>query len=146
MGPGGSRCTATKGFVVVCGVLFPMLRPAAAFPATAELPFAAGELDRLSIEDLADIQVSSVSNTAQPLSDAAASIYVITHDDIVRSGAVSLPEMLRLAPNVQVAEINGENNALSAREFDGIVDLSFEPTGLVCRLRIPLSLKLRMAA
>jgi two-component sensor histidine kinase len=33
-----------------------------------------------------------------------------------------------------------------AREFDGLVNLSFEPTGLICRLRIPLSLKLRMAA
>ena len=60
------------------------------------------DLRSMSIEELAAVNVTSVSKTEQPLSDAAAAIYVISHDDIVRSGAVTLPEMLRLAPNLQV--------------------------------------------
>src|ERR1700722_12824541 len=69
--------------------------------AAAQSP-SSSDLGQLSIEDLAAIDVSSVSKTPEPLSDAPAAIYVITHDDIVRSGATSLPEMLRLAPNLQV--------------------------------------------
>src|SRR5579862_3614457 len=68
--------------------------------ARADAALSAADLDRLSIEDLAKIQISSVSKTAQPLGDAAAAIYVITHEDIVNSGATSLPEILRLAPNL----------------------------------------------
>ena len=77
------------------------------------------ELSRLSIEELANIDVASVSKTAQPLSDAAAAIYVITHDDIVRSGATNLPDILRLAPNLQVARITAATYAISARGFNG---------------------------
>lgn len=118
MGPDASGWTAARRVALVCGVLLLLLRPAAALSATADLPFSPGELDRLSIEDLAKIEVSSVAKTAQRLSDAAASIYVISHDDIIRSGAVSLPEMLRLAPNLQVAEIAGGSYAVSTRGFN----------------------------
>src|SRR6185312_12386384 len=62
-------------------------------------------LKGLSIEDLMKTEVTSVSKAEEPLSDAAAAIYVITRDDILRSGAQSLPDMLRLAPNLQVAQI-----------------------------------------
>jgi iron complex outermembrane receptor protein len=55
------------------------------------------ELRDLSLDQLAQIQVTSVSKSAEPLSDAPAAIYVITHDDVIRSGATTLPEMLRLA-------------------------------------------------
>jgi iron complex outermembrane receptor protein len=90
--------------------------PTAAF--ATQTSISPGDLDRLSIEDLAKIQVSSVSKTDQPLSEAAASIFVITRDDILRSGALSLPEMLRLAPNLQVAEVAGAAYAVSARGFN----------------------------
>ncbi len=63
-------------------------------------------LRTMSIEDLAEVNVSSVSKTDQPLADAAASIYVITREDIIRSGATTIPEMLRLAPNLQVYQKN----------------------------------------
>lgn len=56
------------------------------------------DLQHMSIDQLANVDVTSASKTAQPLSDAPAAIYVITHDDIIRSGATSIPEMLRLAP------------------------------------------------
>jgi len=57
----------------------------------------AEDLQQMSISDLANIDVTSVSKTDQTLSTAAAAIYVITHDQIARSGATSIPEMLRLA-------------------------------------------------
>jgi iron complex outermembrane receptor protein len=87
--------------------------------ALAETGLSAADLDRLPIEDLAKIEVSSVSKLAQPLSDAPAAIYVITHDDIVRSGAMSLPEILRLAPNLQVAQNGASQYVITARGFSG---------------------------
>jgi iron complex outermembrane receptor protein len=62
--------------------------------------------------------VTSVSRRAESLLDAAASIYVISADDLRRSGATTLPEALRLAPNLQVARVNASNYAISARGFN----------------------------
>jgi iron complex outermembrane receptor protein len=72
-------------------------------------------LSRLSIEELADVQVTSVALSAQPLSEASASVYVITNDDIRRSGATSIPEVLRLAPNLQVARDDAIDWSITAR-------------------------------
>ena len=91
----------------------------AAQPALAASPPSIADLDRMPIEDLAQIEISSVSKTAEPLSDAPAAIYVITHEDIMRSGATSLPDMLRLAPNLQVAQVTASSFAISARGFNG---------------------------
>jgi iron complex outermembrane receptor protein len=91
---------------------------AGASPAWANTP-TVQDLSRFSIEELANIDVSSVSKTAQPLSDAPAAIYVITHDDAVRSGATNLAEILRLAPNLQVARVTASSYAISARGFNG---------------------------
>jgi iron complex outermembrane receptor protein len=77
------------------------------------------DMQSMSIEDLANIEVSSVSKTAQALSDAPAAVYVITHDEIMRSGATNLPDMLRLAPNLQVAQVTSDSYAISARGFNG---------------------------
>jgi iron complex outermembrane receptor protein len=76
-------------------------------------------LKALSIEDLMKIEVTSVSKAAEPLSDAAASVYVITREEILRSGAQSIPDMLRLAPNLQVAQITSTSYAITARGFNG---------------------------
>ena len=69
--------------------------------------------------NLAISQITSVSKTTEQLSDAAAAIYVITHDDIIRSGATSIADILRLAPNLQVAQITASSFAISARGFNG---------------------------
>jgi iron complex outermembrane receptor protein len=76
------------------------------------------ELKKLSIQELANIEVTSVAKQPQPLSDAPAAVYVITRQDIIRSGAVSLAEMLRLAPNLEVAQLNATSYAISARGFN----------------------------
>jgi iron complex outermembrane receptor protein len=73
----------------------------------------------MSIEDLQNVNVSSVSKTDMPLADAAAAIYVISHDDIVRSGAATIPEMLRLAPNLQVYQTSPSNWVVTARGLNG---------------------------
>ncbi len=77
------------------------------------------ELQQLSISELANVDVSSVTKAAQPLSAAPASIYVITHDEIVRSGATTVPEILRLAPNLFVAQTSASNYVITARGFSG---------------------------
>ncbi|MDO8438715.1 MAG: TonB-dependent receptor [Telluria sp.] len=77
------------------------------------------EMADMSIEDLANIEVTSVSKKPEQLAGAAASVYVISADDIRRAGAASLPEALRLAPNLQVAQVSGFGYALSARGMNG---------------------------
>jgi iron complex outermembrane receptor protein len=76
------------------------------------------ELKQLSLEQLLDIQVTSVSKQPEKLLDAAAAIQVITDDDIRRSGATNLPEALRLADNLNVAQENSHDWAISARGFN----------------------------
>jgi iron complex outermembrane receptor protein len=68
-----------------------------------------------SLEDLTKLSVTSVSKREEPLSQAPASVFVITAEDIRRSGATSLPEALRLAPNLEVARINAAQYAITAR-------------------------------
>jgi iron complex outermembrane receptor protein len=80
---------------------------------------APADLSQLSIEELGDIQVTSVSKRAEPVSDAPSAIFVITRDDILRSGATSIPEMLRLAPNLQVAQTSASGYVITARGFNG---------------------------
>ncbi len=77
------------------------------------------ELINLSVEDLLNIEVISVSKKAKSLNDSPAAIFVITHDDIKRIGATSIPEALRLAPGLDVARIDANKWAISARGFNG---------------------------
>ena len=77
------------------------------------------DLSRLSLEELAMVEVTSVSRRPEALADAAAAIFVISSDDIRRSGATSLPEVLRLAPNLNVQRVNAVDYAISARGFNG---------------------------
>src|SRR6185437_3523212 len=77
-------------------------------------------LKNLSIEQLANIEVTSVQRSAQKLSQAPAAVYVITSEQIRRSGATSLAEALRLAPNLEVARVNSQEYAVSARGFNSV--------------------------
>lgn len=88
-------------------------------------PLAAGaqsveELRQLSIEQLENVEITSVSKQAQKLSSAAAAVYVITHDDIIRSGAMTIPDILRLAPNLYVAEYAPGQYTITARGLSGL--------------------------
>ena len=74
-------------------------------------------LKKLTLEELMNVQVTSVSRRPERLSQAAAAIQVITQEDIRRSGATSLPEALRLASNLEVAQVDSRQWAISARGF-----------------------------
>ncbi len=101
------------------GVVVALLIAVAVRAVADDAPTApSGGLADLSLEELGNIEVTSVSKTSERLSEAAASIFVITADDIRRSGAMSIPEALRLAPNLEVARIDGSQYAISARGFD----------------------------
>src|SRR3984893_9547905 len=82
-------------------------------------PLVRDPLKDLSIEELSNIEVTSVSKREERLSDAPTSVFVITSEDIRRSGVTSLAEALRLAPNLQVARISANEYAISARGFNG---------------------------
>ncbi|RZJ11285.1 MAG: TonB-dependent receptor [Rubrivivax sp.] len=75
-------------------------------------------LVNLSLEELGDVTITSVAKREQRLADAPASLFVITADDIRRSGLTLLPEVLRLAPNLHVAQVYHGAYAISARGFN----------------------------
>jgi iron complex outermembrane receptor protein len=93
--------------------------PALAEDAGAPQPLDGQDLSRLTLEELAQVEVTSVSRRPESLSEAAAAVFVITRQDIRRSGAPSLPEILRLAPNLSVQRMNAGDYAISARGFNG---------------------------
>ncbi len=72
----------------------------------------------LTVEELLNVEVTSVSKKAQALNDSAAAVYVISQEDIKRVGARSIPEALRLAPGVNVAKISSNKWAVSIRGFN----------------------------
>ena len=77
------------------------------------------DLRDLSLDELANVNISSVSKSNQALADAPAAIFVITRDDILRSGATTLPEILRLAPNLYVAQSASSSYTITARGLSG---------------------------
>lgn len=80
------------------------------------------DLQKLSLEQLGNVSITSVSRRPEKLSDAAAAVYVITAEDIRRSGYIRMADVLRLAPNLEVQQVNGQTYAVSARGFDSVVD------------------------
>jgi len=80
------------------------------------------DVTALSMEDLMNIQVTSVSKRTQKVADAAAAIFVITQEDLRRSGATSIPEALRLVPGLEVARIDENKWAIGSRGFNGRFD------------------------
>src|SRR4029077_20721277 len=76
------------------------------------------DLTTMNIEDLMNVKVISASKKEQKLSRTAAAIFVITQEDIRRSGATNIPDVLRMVPGMNVAQINGSTWAISARGFN----------------------------
>ena len=73
----------------------------------------------LSLGDLMKVGVETASRKSQSISNTAAAAFVISASDIRRSGALSIPEVLRLAPGVEVASISNNRWAVSIRGFNG---------------------------
>lgn len=91
-----------------------------AFTALGTTPACAASpaLAELSLEELANIEITSVARRPERLSASPASVYVITAEAIRRSGASTLPQLLRLAPNLQVAQVDARQWAITARGFN----------------------------
>ncbi|HHY84201.1 MAG TPA: TonB-dependent receptor [Verrucomicrobia bacterium] len=81
-------------------------------------PTAAEQFKRLTFEELLNQEVSTVSRREEPLSTSASAVQVVTQEEIRRSGASSIPEALRLFPNLHVAQVDSRNWAISARGFN----------------------------
>jgi len=92
-------------------------------PALAQDDFGsieAAEISQMSIEELVNLEVTSPSKKPERFSDVASAIYVITQDDIRRSGATSIPEILRMVPGLGVLKIDESQWAISSRGFTGV--------------------------
>lgn len=73
----------------------------------------------LSIEELAQLPVRSASKRVEPLGNVPAALFVITGDEAVDGGALTLPQALRLAPNLNVQRVDASQYSISARGFNG---------------------------
>ena len=113
----------TRSIPAAAVVAILTLAPAARAQQDADAGAPITELVRMSLEELANVEVTSVSKSAQSLSSAPASIYVITREEILRTGVLSIPEALRLAPNMQVTQLSSSEYSNGARGLAGSPDL-----------------------
>ena len=78
------------------------------------------ELKKLSVDQLVDVEVTSVSRAAERLGGAAAAVTVVTNEDIRRSGATTVPDALRMVPGIYVGRQTSNQWAVSSRGFSSI--------------------------
>src|SRR3989440_8801701 len=108
----------SAGRILLAGFLAGVLAGSTVAQTSRSVP----DVTAVSLEDLWNMQVTSVSKRTQKVADAAAAIFVITQEDIRRSGATSIPEALRMAPGLQVARIDENKWAIASRGFNGRFD------------------------
>lgn len=108
----------TRSRISLVSALSLLLSGLPAYGEVGKEPFQEPTLLDLSLEELMQVTVTSVSKKAQRLDQTAAAVFVINADDIQRSGATSIPEALRLAPGVQVAAIGQNKWSVSIRGFN----------------------------
>jgi iron complex outermembrane receptor protein len=85
--------------------------------ATQNLPNPPTDLSQLSLGQLGDIEVTTASKEPEQVRQTPAAIYVLTQEDIHRSGATTIPEVLRLVPGVEVARIDSDHWSIGVRGF-----------------------------
>src|SRR5262249_29760044 len=81
-------------------------------------PTKPSDLAALDLEDLMNLRVTSVSKESQKMSQVAAAVFVIGQEDIRRSGSRNIPDLLRMVPGLDVAQINANTWAISVRGFN----------------------------
>jgi iron complex outermembrane recepter protein len=105
-------------FVLAIGTL--MFSAANARAQSAQVPDRTAALKRMSLDELWDLEVTTISKRPEKLTETASAVQVITGEDIRRSGATNVPEALRLASNLRVAQVNAHAWVISTRGFSGI--------------------------
>src|ERR1700733_1032798 len=116
------RCFLVKGnslhlLFLLAGLVLTPLVQADAPPQTPPDQSTPAALKNLSLEELSQIEVTTVSKEPVKAIDTPAAVYVLTGDDIRRYGATSIPEALRLVPGVEVARIDGSHWSIGIRGF-----------------------------
>jgi len=101
---------------VFFGILFFTLVPVSLHAGNSSTT--SSDLTRMTLEQLMDIQVTSVSKGEKDFSKAPSAIFVLTQEDLRRSGVNTIPEALRMVPGVQVAQIDSSTWAITARGFN----------------------------
>lgn len=101
--------------IAIAALLFAPVQGAWADQADAEL----SQIKNVSINDLMQMEVSSVSRKSQTLANTAAAVFVISQEDIRRSGATSIPDALRYVPGLEVAQMGAHSWEITARGFNG---------------------------
>jgi iron complex outermembrane receptor protein len=112
--------TCANRFVRALGILAALSVSSVASAQQMALLSDLGALKQMSLDDLMDIEVTSVSRHAEPFGRTAAALSVITADDISHSGATSVPELLRGVPGIHVARQSTSGWAVSARGFASV--------------------------
>ncbi len=87
----------------------------------AEAQDTSADLTNVSLEQLMNVEVFSASKKAERFFNTSAAVYVITPEDIRRSGANSIPDLLRMVPGISVQQVNAHSWDISARGFNGSV-------------------------
>ncbi|HXE97900.1 MAG TPA: TonB-dependent receptor [Dongiaceae bacterium] len=110
------RIRNVRTMLLLCSVLFIM---SAGGASGAEVANSGQPLTDLPLEQLLEVSVFSASRKNQTLSDVSSAVFVINQEDIRRSGATTIPDLLRMVPGVQVASIDNNSWAISVRGFNG---------------------------
>ena len=100
------------GSMLFCATAYASEKP-------SELPSSDPEFDQILSLNIKDLNVTSVAKREQKLSDTPAAIYVITQNDLRRSGVTTIPEALRMVPGLDVARVSSNRWAISSRGFNG---------------------------
>src|SRR6195256_1740895 len=103
--------------ILVCVLLLAGLTKNSRAGAPGSDPETSGQLKKLSLAQLGDLEVTSVSKEPVTVARTPAAIYVLTQEDIRLSGATSIPEVLRLVPGVEVARIDSDKWSIGVRGF-----------------------------
>jgi iron complex outermembrane receptor protein len=122
MAEAGARCVMTiaqRAALTLLLVLAGLVNQGFAAPQGDQ---AIGEpLKQLSLADLGNVEVTTTSKEPEEVWKTSAAVFVITQDDIRRSGATSIPEVLRLAPGVEVAQVDADHWSVAIRGFGAVL-------------------------
>lgn len=116
-----STCLSCRHLLTILIIIGSVFTSHQGFAQTPDSLLPYNAMKKLTLEELMNIEVTSVSRHPEKLDEAASAIQVITQEDIRHSGAKTLPEALRLAANLQVAQANSSQWAISARGFNNVL-------------------------
>lgn len=118
------RCGLRRFAALPCALLGALLLLPAAARAASPQPPPDQDLKSLSLEQLGNVEVTTASKEPEEVWRTPAAIFVLTQDDIRRSGVTSIPDALRLVPGVEVARVDGDNWVVGIRGFGDLFSKS----------------------